>query len=473
MKSTPSSTPQSGAPQQPKCESEALLWRYLALSGVMRVLCADKAGPLPISAPHSPYTAPEVAAAMPPGRSPFGISTRAADIWAVGVIMYELLTNDLLVHPDKPCEPMYQALIGKVPLPWESGADGYEERRRQLGTLRRLVMPCLERNPEERPDAGHLLQQWWHLCDVYAMLAPRQQSPTIPVPVTYTQQGGGTYNTFTTFNTVSSARGSAAVSTGVERADLVVPLPPSELTMPHRDSEIVPTPYASEPLEESTTILDSDAFEIAHLQTVQQNTASVPWGEDTADMMLPPPPTAAAPPFPAEPDARAEAYATSRAAIRKWAEGSAPRFQVRAGGSPNKRVRKKLSNVSSTNASGSTADEHHASGGQEGPTSKSGGTVSGRSMCVGSMTGSVTVAGGSAALLRALPTVSTLHTSPDVTRDDPSHGSRTKTVDGLSGAADGDTVHAYDDRAPRSVGSEDVKGDYPEIQHAVIPMRLR
>jgi serine/threonine protein kinase len=92
-------------------------------------------------------------------------ATGAADMWAVGVIAFELLTNELLFPVNASEDAIRAALLGQAPLPWEEGGEGAEERRQKLRGLRRIVMPCLDRNPGQRPTAAQVLRSWWHLFD--------------------------------------------------------------------------------------------------------------------------------------------------------------------------------------------------------------------------------------------------------------------------------------------------------------------
>lgn len=351
-----------------------------------------------------------------------------------------------------PCELMHQALVATMPLPWETGSEGAEARRRQLGTLRRLVMPCLERKHEDRPDAGYLLQGWYHLCDVYAMHAPQQRRAPVPVAITR-----GPHNTFNTFNTVSSARGGATASTVFDRTEVAVAAAaPTELSSP---------PAVTAPLEDSTAIIDSAAFDVADLHTAQQSSASVPLDDGTADMMLPTPPPVATPRVEAKPDAKTEAHSAGRAAIRKWAEASAQLFQGHsgAGGSPARRVQRRLSSIRGINESGSVTDDHQGAEGEH--VIWRSGTASG-SIPVGSVVGdgSVTVMGAISGGLRASP-----DTSTDATRDERGSDARTKTT-GTPAGTPAASVEMSSVRASSPVLSE---GEHAHSETAASPMRLR
>ena len=108
------------------------------------------------------YCAPEVVAdpSLPLEQQPSTVVTRAADIWAVGVIAFELLTQERVFPPEATVEDVVCALRG-AGLPWERGA----VRCARLRGLRGAVLACLARDPARRPSAAALLASWEHLFD--------------------------------------------------------------------------------------------------------------------------------------------------------------------------------------------------------------------------------------------------------------------------------------------------------------------
>ena len=96
----------------------------------------------------------------------------AVDIWAVGVIAFELLTGERAfpAHSMSPADAhraAQDAIVGRKPLPWEgSGADSLH-RLDKLRVLRRTVMLCLERDPAKRPSAAALVTSWDHTFDLH------------------------------------------------------------------------------------------------------------------------------------------------------------------------------------------------------------------------------------------------------------------------------------------------------------------
>lgn len=108
------------------------------------------------------YSPPEVAVAIEAGSKSIQVDS-AIDIWAVGVIAFELLTgervfNHVGVDPASARLEILAALAGRHQLPWER-ADA-AQRLSKLRGLRRTVMRCLSRHPSQRPSARALVQSW-------------------------------------------------------------------------------------------------------------------------------------------------------------------------------------------------------------------------------------------------------------------------------------------------------------------------
>ena len=126
---------------------------------------ADVVAPLPASVASLPYIAPEIVAAAVETTPPIAAATAEADIWALGVVMLETVTDAHAFPPSTPSESIRAALTGDDPLPWEHGAEGLNELLRKLGRMHHIVLPCLSRNPQKRPSATSLLHAWNSMAD--------------------------------------------------------------------------------------------------------------------------------------------------------------------------------------------------------------------------------------------------------------------------------------------------------------------
>lgn len=115
------------------------------------------------------YAAPEVVQALQAGNKTV-IADAAVDIWAIGVIAFELLTGkrafpSSAMNPTETDAMVQAALSGHSPLPWEGEGEVVEERLEKLRGLRRSVLRCLDRDPAQRPSAEALLRSWDHTFD--------------------------------------------------------------------------------------------------------------------------------------------------------------------------------------------------------------------------------------------------------------------------------------------------------------------
>jgi serine/threonine protein kinase len=109
------------------------------------------------------YCAPEIA--IDPSKPlPPTTVTSAADMWGIGVIAFELLTNERVFPTEASDAEIISALRGHA-LPWEAAAPGREGRCEKLRGLKRAVLACLDRDPSRRPTAESLLASWEHMYD--------------------------------------------------------------------------------------------------------------------------------------------------------------------------------------------------------------------------------------------------------------------------------------------------------------------
>eukprot|EP00892_Ulva_mutabilis_P000505 jgi/Ulvmu1/10455/UM063_0010.1 len=115
------------------------------------------------------YAPPEVMAAVESGCRTIHVDA-AVDIWAIGVIAYELLTGERAFPADgltaaEAEKKAQDAIAGRTQLPWEALSDGAKERLGKMRGLKRTVLRCLERDPAKRPSAEALLKSWDHTFD--------------------------------------------------------------------------------------------------------------------------------------------------------------------------------------------------------------------------------------------------------------------------------------------------------------------
>lgn len=110
------------------------------------------------------YCPPETLSEVHAG-STYVTAQRAADMWAVGVIAYELCINHPVFTPMLwPRAAVVQAALGLHPYPWEVKVGSFSNLP-ELRALGRVVRACLSRNPAKRPSAEDFLRDLNHLYD--------------------------------------------------------------------------------------------------------------------------------------------------------------------------------------------------------------------------------------------------------------------------------------------------------------------
>lgn len=102
------------------------------------------------------YAAPEVAIAHQQRQKTVQASA-AVDIWAVGVMAYELLTRSIW-FAGMSQDQILAAVATAGQLPWEASTpDARRALRKSLRALAPHVMSCLSRDPMQRPSAAELV----------------------------------------------------------------------------------------------------------------------------------------------------------------------------------------------------------------------------------------------------------------------------------------------------------------------------
>lgn len=125
------------------------------LSNRVDAFCAGTDSPAPLSTSIR-WTPPEIQKARDRKQETMQASS-AADIWAFGVMGYEILTEKSAFAPGMPRGAIRRMLIGRAPLPWEDHANSSDLTDDIVDDeLKGIILSCLARKPEIRPTAEAL-----------------------------------------------------------------------------------------------------------------------------------------------------------------------------------------------------------------------------------------------------------------------------------------------------------------------------
>lgn len=101
----------------------------------------------------------------------------STDIWAFGIMGYELLTGKPAFPPGLPRGTIRRMLLGKAPLPWEDHANSSElTEQLEDNEMKGIVLSCLARKPSIRPHSAALAATFSKIMAASAPAAPLDRS---------------------------------------------------------------------------------------------------------------------------------------------------------------------------------------------------------------------------------------------------------------------------------------------------------
>ena len=108
------------------------------------------------------YAAPELIHALEAGERSV-VADPSMDMWALGVIAYELLTCTSVFPYGESKQGAMDQLAGRKQLPWETSDK--DEKLSRLRRLKGTVLQLLHRDPAQRPTAKQVVNSWNHFFD--------------------------------------------------------------------------------------------------------------------------------------------------------------------------------------------------------------------------------------------------------------------------------------------------------------------
>jgi len=98
------------------------------------------------------FAPPELAHACAASREATIVAHRSADIWAVGVMAYEMVSGELLFPLGAAADDIRAILANERPFPHEDNPAVWSK----LGRLRKVVQAMLSRDPAQRPSIADI-----------------------------------------------------------------------------------------------------------------------------------------------------------------------------------------------------------------------------------------------------------------------------------------------------------------------------
>lgn len=88
------------------------------------------------------------------------LASPAADMWALGIMAFELLTQARAFGSTGSRNELLQRVVSDAPLPWEVASPGAQARLHELRGFKHSVIQCLDRDPARRPSVQQLVVSW-------------------------------------------------------------------------------------------------------------------------------------------------------------------------------------------------------------------------------------------------------------------------------------------------------------------------
>jgi serine/threonine protein kinase len=115
------------------------------------------------------YAALEVVAACEAGADTH-IADPATDVWALGLIAFEMLTGEPAFPPMASTSDVMARISGRKAMPWEGSRR--PELLHRLRVFEANVLACLQRDPALRPPMTAVVRGWEHVFQTVSTTSP-------------------------------------------------------------------------------------------------------------------------------------------------------------------------------------------------------------------------------------------------------------------------------------------------------------